>query len=257
VDLNGDGNIDLLIANSNVFSFIFYGNSDGTFNRAIVLKDKSDADINLGSIIRAYDWDNDGDLDLFISEKKGGGGVKLRINEGTKTNPVFGTKNIDVVSTHYANAIVDWDGDGLWDIVGGSTNGGVYFYKNTGKLGHPSFGEAKCLIKASEILKKIGGGKAGYSQVNVVDYNNDGKLDLIIASNNERKKTFSPELKQKVEKIEASMNKYKSLIDKALKNNDDNAFDLMDKRDEIENQLEKYYRSHYGLSAHIFVSLRK
>jgi hypothetical protein len=256
VDLNGDGNIDLLTANSDGLSFIFYGNRDESFNKAIVLKDKSDADINLGSIVRAYDWDNDGDLDLFISEKKGGG-VKLRINEGTKTNPVFGTKNIDVVATHYANAIVDWDGDGLWDIIGGSTNGGVYFYKNTGKLRHPSFGKAKCLIKTSEIIEKIGGGKAGYSQVNVVDYNNDGKLDLIIASNNERKKPFSPELKQKVEKLVLLGDKYQALMEKALKNDDDKSFDLMDKRNEINCELEKYFCSHFGPSAHVFVSLRK
>jgi ribosomal protein S17E len=90
-----------------------------------------------------------------------------------------------------------------------------------------------------------------------VDYNNDGKLDLIIASNNERKKPFSLELKQKVEKSEALMDKYQSLADKALKNNDDNAFDLMDKRDEIRNELAGYYSSHFGPSAHVFVSLRK
>ncbi len=236
MDLNGDGNIDLLTAAISGLSYIFYGNEDGTFNNAIVLKDKSGTAINLGhhnaldgkgiiingtnyvqnDFVKAHDWDNDGDLDLLLSigkftnmvgeigvtEVKRVFGVKLRINEGSKTNPVFGTENIDVVPAHFADAIVDWDGDGLWDIVGGSKFGGVYFYKNKGRLGSPSFGKAVCLIKPSEFVDKIKGDRCGITQLTVADYNNDGKLDLIIGARVNINKTDSKFTKAELKEMD-------------------------------------------------------
>jgi hypothetical protein len=197
VDLNGDGNIDLLTAAYSGLSYVFYGNKDGSLNEAVILKDKSGTVINLGgyydfkakksvalnaetsSFIKAHDWDNDGDLDLLISSDYG---VYLRINEGTKTKPIFETKNINVVSGGcHADVIIDWDGDGLWDILGGSKRGGVYFYKNTGKLGSPSFGETQCLIESSEFIDEKDG-SCGLTKIAVTDYNNDGKLDLIMGA---------------------------------------------------------------------------
>jgi hypothetical protein len=197
VDLNGDGNIDLLTASYSGLSHIFYGKKDGSLKEAVVLKDKSGAVINLGgyydfkakknieveaersNFIKACDWDNDGDLDLLISSDYG---VYLRINEGTKTKAVFGTKNINVVSGGcHADVIIDWDGDGLWDILGGSKKGGAYFYKNTGKLGSPSFGEVQSLIEPSELINEKDG-FCGLTKIAVTDYNNDGKLDLIIGA---------------------------------------------------------------------------
>ena len=212
--------MDMLSAAYNGLCYIMYGNDDGSLNDTITLKDKTGAPVNLGQyvinvnnrpktilkgdnrlwghFVKAHDWDDDGDLDLLMSARgtawgpKGdigykkitGMGVKLRINEGSNTNPVFGTENIDVVPAHYADALVDWDGDGLWDIVGGSLMGGVYFYKNLGKPGNPKFGEAKCLIEPSEFEDKDKGGQCGITQLTVSDYNNDGKLDLIIGNNN-------------------------------------------------------------------------
>lgn len=203
MDLNGDGNIDLLSAGYSGFNYVLYGNNDGSFNEAIIIKDKSGADITLGrfynfktrkyitlgkeenegrsNFVKAHDWDNDGDFDLIISADSV---VKLRINEGTKKNPEFSTRNIEILPVHYADAMIDWDGDGLWDILCGSKKGGVYFYKNTGKLGSPSFGKAECLLKSSEFINKNFGIGSGITQLAVADYNNDGKLDLIIGNQN-------------------------------------------------------------------------
>jgi hypothetical protein len=106
----------------------------------------------------------------------------LRINEGTRTNPVFGTKNIKLVPEHFADALVDWDGDGLWDIVGGSKDGGVYFYKNIGKLGTPIFEKAECIIDPLEIVDKVNANFMNITQIAVIDYNNDGKLDILVGT---------------------------------------------------------------------------
>ncbi len=40
---------------------------------------------------------------------------------------------------HANPVIADWDGDGLWDIITGSSDGGVYCYRNIGKRGEPEF----------------------------------------------------------------------------------------------------------------------
>ena len=72
----------------------------------------------------------------------------------------------------------------MWDIIGGSKNGGVYFYKNVGVLGALNSGDAECILEPDEFVDKINGGKCGITQVAVADYNNDGKLDLVIGNNN-------------------------------------------------------------------------
>lgn len=203
MDLNGDGYQDLLAGSYAGICYIFYGKENGKLKAPKVLKDKTGIKIHAGryfhfmekrnvsdsryknpdklNFVKAVDWDNDGDLDLLLSGRKG---VKLRINDGDKTKPAFSDTNKDVLPKYNADVIVDWDGDGLWDIISGSDKGGVYFYKNKGVLGKPEFGDAVCLVERSELVDKSFGGESGLTQVAVADYNNDGKLDLIIGNNN-------------------------------------------------------------------------
>ena len=47
---------------------------------------------------------------------------------------------------HANPVIADWDGDGRWDIVTGSDNGGVYWYRNIGEQGQPSFDAPVALV---------------------------------------------------------------------------------------------------------------
>jgi hypothetical protein len=48
VDLNGDGNIDLLASAYTGLISVFYGNNTGLLNAAVILKDKSNRLIDLG-----------------------------------------------------------------------------------------------------------------------------------------------------------------------------------------------------------------
>lgn len=268
--------------------YIFYGKKDGTFSEVQVLKDKTGTDIHSGmyydfnlnryvtikeiengnklDFVKAVDWDNDGDLDLLLC----GSTMKLRVNEGSRINPVFAEKNIDVLNRHYADAIVDWDGDGLWDIVCGSKTGGVFYYKNIGKLGKPEFGEARCIFEKSIIEDKNRGVSCGLSQVAVADYNNDGKLDLIIGYNYRvtgEKPQLTVEqaaerdkLKKMHRKVELDAKRYSMDFKSRFKGKDikkDKKYNILRKRSvDIYQRLKKFIpqTEAYG---YVFVSLRK
>ncbi len=204
-DLDGDGIRDM-IANSYDpgHCYLFRGQPGNQFAAREELRDKAGIPIrsapvqeqnyqSFGSFFTPVDWDNDKDYDLLIGCFEGG--LKLRINEGTPAKPVFATENIDIeaageplkVKAHLCPAVADWDGDGLWDIVAGSDDGSVTWFKNTGKPGTPKFAAGETLVEAHD--------GNGYnlalwpdedipmgirSQVEVTDFNGDGKLDLLV-----------------------------------------------------------------------------
>lgn len=199
MDLNGDGNKDLLAAGYAGFCYIFYGNNNGGLEEVEILKDKSGANIHSGmyydfqkkeyiytngvknrdkvNFAKAVDWDNDGDLDLLLSGKMG---IKLRINEGDSKHAIFANSNISVFNDYNADAVVDWDGDGLWDIISGSDDGNVYVLKNSGNKKSPCFNTAECIMKSELFVNTEKGESCGLTLPTVCDYNNDGKLDIVV-----------------------------------------------------------------------------
>ena len=90
-------------------------------------------------------------------------------------------------SAHASPVIADWDHDGLWDIITGSADGGVYCYRNLGKRGRPEFAPPLTLVPKhegigySELLDVDQEPRPGIrSQIAVVDYDGDGKLDVLV-----------------------------------------------------------------------------
>jgi hypothetical protein len=207
VDFDGDGKLDLISGSYDPGElYLFRGLGNGKFAAREVIKDKSGKPIlrvpnqkapveSFGSWMTLVDWDNDGDLDILV----GGfdGSMFLRRNEGTRTKPVYATENewvmvgkkrLRVPGGEHANpVIVDWDGDGLWDIVTGSADGGVYWYRNIGKLGQPAFAPPVALIPKhqgigyDELLDAGKEPRPGIrAQIAVVDFDGDGKLDVLL-----------------------------------------------------------------------------
>ena len=203
MDFDGDGIQDIVSGGYMGVPFFIRGTAEGWAN-PIVLRDRENKHLETGrywdpdskkhsdgkipqggSKDRAYaalavDWDADGDLDLLRGTSKGY--LVLRLNEGSQGQAAFATKSealgIQLPGGYAMPVAIDWDGDGLWDLISGDKKGGVYWFKNSGTKGAPKFeGTATQLVPSSE---EEGKGRASHAQVEVCDWDGDSDLDLLV-----------------------------------------------------------------------------
>ena len=205
MDYDGDGKLDMV---SGCYDpgeiYVFRGRGDGTFGKRETICDKNGKPIlrepeqtqsfeSFGSWLALVDWHNRGRLDIILGGYDGK--MYLRLNEGTRTEPKYAVKNIVIqaggkdlkVQAHATPVVADWDGDGRWDILSGSDDGGTYWWRNVGSATEPKFEEARTLVPPhqgvgySEFLDLTEDYRPGIrSQVSVGDWDGDGKLDLLV-----------------------------------------------------------------------------
>jgi VCBS repeat protein/F5/8 type C domain-containing protein/FG-GAP repeat protein len=126
-DLDGDGKMDLIVpgGNSNraegVYNLMFHrnigGGSEMLFDKGMILV----RDCGPRVSEKFYDWDGDGDLDLFFMKQFGA--LEYHENIGTKEKPVFEYRKILAkVNAHHEGgvAVGDWDGDGIDEVLVGN-----------------------------------------------------------------------------------------------------------------------------------------
>ncbi len=139
----------------------------------------------MGLFPHVADWDSDGRKDLVVGEADGE--VQVFLNSGTDAAPAFtagqhlqvGGSNIDV-GARACVEVVDWDNDGRKDLLAGAYDGKAHLYLNTGTDAAPAF--------SSEAFVQDGGADldvpASRSSFVAVDFNDDGKKDLITGDTN-------------------------------------------------------------------------
>ena len=231
-DFDGDRVLDL-IANSYDpgHCHLFRGLPGGEFAESVEVVDQKGNPVrsshsveypwkSFGSFFEPTDWDDDGDLDLLIGDFDGA--LKLRINQGDSTAAKFAEVNQAVwsvsgpihVKGHCCPVVGDMDGDGLWDIVVGSEDGSVTYFRNRGMPGTPEFEDGLTLVKPSPDLgyERISWSDEDIypgirSQVDLADMNGDGRLDLLVGdfyTAYKFRNDLSAEEKQKVSNLVAS-----------------------------------------------------
>ena len=168
VDINKDGNLDVLISGYGPESMVLLGNGDGTFPTFIHLDDADE----LAYGIRAADLDGDGDLDIVV----GYGFFSLHnttqiyLNDGNTTTLAFTKLLLPGAPGSLNFFLTDFNGDGHMDIATGSgTNLTNKLVINNGD-NPPTF----------TISDLPGFNEALSFSIDGADVNGDGAIDLVI-----------------------------------------------------------------------------
>ncbi len=186
-DIDADGDLDLFLGvlggafNPNLSSienFHFYENTDEGFVQQTT-RFIYTLDFGSESIPTFADLDGDGDLDMLATNKidpedNATSRMFYFENTGTKTHPVFHQRShIPLFENyHYAPTLGDLDGDGDLDMLVGTWNKGIGFFRNQGTRSKPNF----VLDENGWITLTRGSNSAPTLQ----DIDHDGDLDLFV-----------------------------------------------------------------------------
>lgn len=184
-DWNDDTRMDLLVGDTagKITLFINNGTPGNPILNSQGYVKAGGADIFVGNRASPVfvDWNNDNKKDLIVGTDNGN--VRLYLNSGTKSEPVFTTyshlksNGIDIQTSNSASPeICDLDGDGKKDLLISDYTGYVYFYRNVGQDNAPVF-SGREYLKANNNYMKIG---SSYARIDVVDWDEDGDLDILV-----------------------------------------------------------------------------
>jgi hypothetical protein len=165
-DLNGDGKLDLVIANrtSNNIAVLF-GNGDGTFQAPVSYV------LNSGtfpSAVAVADVNNDGKADIEVANAlvgTSGGTVSIFLNQG---NGIFSSPtNVNTNISPLSMVSGDLNKDGNQDLwIGGNGNSAVLLGKGDGTFQTPA-------------VFQVGANGGAAFGVAIGDFNRDGLPDLV------------------------------------------------------------------------------
>ncbi len=175
-DYNKDGHLDLVVSDFHAthFNFLFKGDGEGGFiedNSSVVSQSATSA---VG--LAWADYDNDGDLDLFIANTNNENNQLFRNDVGIFTELTTGPVVSDGGSS-VGGVWGDFDNDGDLDlfVTNSSDNEANMFYENDGD------GTFSKITSGAIVLEFSNSHGATW-----IDYDNDGDLDLLVVNNQDK-----------------------------------------------------------------------
>ncbi|MFN8368102.1 MAG: FG-GAP-like repeat-containing protein [Candidatus Kapaibacterium sp.] len=174
-DYNNDGYVDLLITNSagDKRNLLFKNNGNGTFQRITEGDITNDSYTSRG--ITWVDYDNDGDMDVFVVNEENTPNTLYRNDGNSSFTRIFNSPLTEQSYSSMSSSWADTDNDGDFDVV--VSNSGFYtpqanqYYLNNGN------GE---FTEVTDSPIHTDGG-CSYSS-SFADYDNDGDVDLVITN---------------------------------------------------------------------------
>ena len=171
VDLDHDGDLDLLLLVANGPSLVYRNNLDGTFTEAAAgfgLANLADA-----RDVAFADFDRDGRIDLFVTRERGSA-LLLRNGGAERFSDVTAVSGLASGGASAAAAVGDYDNDGNLDLFVAGSSGGATLWRNRG---NGTFTPDARSAAGMAALRSAGSTAASF-----VDYDNDGWLDLVVIS---------------------------------------------------------------------------
>ena len=197
-DYNGDGWMDIYVANDGTENQLWINQRDGTFHdtallAGVALSAEGDAEGSMG--VDAGDFDNDGDEDLFMTHLTKEG-HNLYINDGTGSfedrSRASGLGVPSLPYTGFGTAWFDFDNDGWLDLL--TVNGTVRFVEELVRANDPfPFHQPKQLFRnlGNGLFEDVTAQAGRVFQLSEVgrgaafgDIDNDGDIDVLIGNNN-------------------------------------------------------------------------
>jgi hypothetical protein len=177
VDIDGDGDVDVLVAyvGSQQPNQMFLNDGAGGLHHATegaFVTDRGDS-----SALKAVDIDGDGDLDVLVANDASSGNafnnMYLNMGAGDLQKVTAGAFVTDSGSSSDVQ-VVDIDGDGDMDVLIANNDGNNAMYINEGAPGER--------IKVTQGVFVTDGPTAATRDIAVVDIDEDGDLDILVAN---------------------------------------------------------------------------
>ena len=155
------------------------------FTSPTVLKDSEGLTIRVDSYCTpcAVDWNEDYKKDILLGN--GSGTLLVYLNQGSDSDPLFaspcsvevGGEELDVGS--FASPFMaDWNGDGKKDLLVGDGEGYIHLYLKVNNSSEPQHLISSGKVKVADQDLTVEGSAVPF----LVDWNQDGKKDLLVGS---------------------------------------------------------------------------
>ena len=173
VDIDGDGDMDVLSASYVDDRIAWYENTDGqgTFSTQKTIKTQADGAVS----VYAADIDGDGDMDVLSASSEDN---KIAWYENTDGQGTFSTQKTISTGAAYASSVyaADLDGDGDMDVLSASVfDDKIAWYENTD--GQGTFSSQKTITTQADAARSV------YA----ADIDGDGDMDVLSASSSDDK----------------------------------------------------------------------